>query len=66
MVGAAGGAEPMREANLAQLMDACADAGVALGAHDSRIIHWLAGWEPSTVAVIAGLVSRARAARSRQ
>jgi hypothetical protein len=47
------------EANLAQLMDACADAGIAVGAYDSRILHRLAGWEPSTVAVVCGLISRA-------
>lgn len=41
------------------LEDACAGAGVELGAHDHRILIWLAGWEPSTVAVIAGLIARA-------
>jgi hypothetical protein len=53
------GAEPMREANLIQLLDACADAGVAVGAYDSRILHWLANYEPSTVAAVAGLITRA-------
>lgn len=37
-------------------------AGVAMGAYDDRIADWLATWEPQTVAVIAGWVSRARAA----
>ncbi|MFI5080130.1 MAG: hypothetical protein ACHQCE_03595 [Streptosporangiales bacterium] len=41
------------------LMDACADAGVTLGEYDSRILRWVAGWEDATVAVIAGLITRA-------
>jgi hypothetical protein len=45
------------------LGDACAGAEVALGAHDHAIILWLAAWEPSTVAVIAGLISRAGVTR---
>jgi hypothetical protein len=44
------------------LCQALSDAGVELGAYDHRILLWLAGWEPSTVAVIAGLISRAHAA----
>jgi hypothetical protein len=44
------------------LLDACADAGVAVGAYDSRIVAWLTHWEDPTVAVIAGLISRAYAA----
>jgi hypothetical protein len=47
--------------NLAMLMDVCADAGVTVGAFDSRILAWLAGWEPSTCAVVAGLITRAHA-----
>jgi hypothetical protein len=46
-------------ANRTHLMYAL--SGVALGAHDRRILDWLAGYEPSTVAVICGLISRARA-----
>jgi hypothetical protein len=38
--------------------DACTAAGVQLGAYDHRILLWLAGWEPSTCAVIAGLITR--------
>jgi hypothetical protein len=53
------------EPNLALLMDAVADAGIAVGEYDSRILRWLAGWEPSTCAVIAGLISRARQAGAR-
>ena len=41
------------------LLDALAAAGVYLGAYDHRIVEWLAGWEPQTVAVIAGWVQRA-------
>ena len=44
------------------LLDACTDAGVAVGAYDSRIVAWLTHWEDPTVAVIAGLISRAHAA----
>lgn len=36
--------------------------GIELGAYDMRIIEWLSGWEDSTVAVIASLLYRARAA----
>jgi hypothetical protein len=41
------------------LCEALEAAGVGLGAHDHRIAGWLAGFEPSTVAVIAGWVTRA-------
>jgi hypothetical protein len=34
-------------------------AGVELGAYDHLIVTWLAGYEPATVAVVAGLVTRA-------
>jgi hypothetical protein len=44
------------------LLNACADAGVFLGAYDHRILEWLAGWEDATVAVVAGLITRAHAA----
>jgi hypothetical protein len=49
----------MGRANLDRLTSACATAGVELGAYDRRIVEWLAGWEPETVAVIAGLILRA-------
>ena len=48
--------------NERMLRESCAAAGVALGVFDARIVSWLAGWEPGTCAVIAGLVSRAYAA----
>ena len=41
------------------LLDALAAAGVDLGAYDHQIAEWLANWEPQTVAVIAGWVTRA-------
>ena len=52
----------MGEANLAYLREACDQASVTLGAFDARILAWLAGWEPETCAVVAGLVTRANAA----
>lgn len=47
------------DANRAQLGDVL--AGLEMGAWDWRIIDWLAGYEPSTVTVICGIISRARA-----
>jgi hypothetical protein len=44
------------------LEGACLAAGVQLGAYDHGILLWLAGWEPSTVAVVAGLITRAHQA----
>ena len=41
------------------LTEACEQAGVQLGAWDERILAWLAGWEDSTCAVVAGLIRRA-------
>jgi hypothetical protein len=35
---------------------------VQLGAYDQCILLWLAGWEPATCAVIAGLITRAHRA----
>lgn len=52
----------LREANLSMLMDAVIAAGVPLGAWDSRIVEWLASFEPSTCAVIASLITRAHQA----
>ena len=50
------------EPSLALLMDACADAGVVVGEYDAVVLRWLAGGEPKTCAVIAGLITRAHAA----
>lgn len=44
------------------LCEALSAAGVELGTWDHRIVQWLAGWEPSTCAVIAGLIARAHQA----
>jgi hypothetical protein len=52
--------QDMRAMNLADLAAEC--SGIALGAYDRRIIEWLANYEPATVAVICGLISRARQA----
>jgi hypothetical protein len=41
------------------LAAACAAAGVQLGAYDRAILDWLAGYEPQTCAVIAGIITRA-------
>jgi hypothetical protein len=38
---------------------ACEAAGITMGRYDDRIVEWLAGWEDSTVAAIAGWVQRA-------
>jgi hypothetical protein len=45
--------------SLRMLLGALAAAGVHVGRYDLRIAEWLAGWEPATVAVIAGWVQRA-------
>jgi hypothetical protein len=49
-------------ANEHQLRTAIGAAGVTLGVYDEAIVRWLAGWEPSTIAVIAGLITRAHEA----
>src|SRR6266568_3723268 len=54
--------EAMRDGNHRLLEDACRAAGVELGKWDERILVWLAKWEPSTVAVVAGLIARAHEA----
>jgi hypothetical protein len=46
----------------AALTDALRAAGVELGTYDRRIVAWLAGWEPSAVQVLIGLITRAHAA----
>jgi hypothetical protein len=46
------------------LCEAVSAAGVEVGAFDHRILVWLAGFEPETCAVVAGLISRANAAGS--
>ncbi len=51
--------------NLRLLLDALAEAGVYVGAYDIQIAQWVAGWEPQTVAVIAGWVQRAGQAAAR-
>ena len=53
------GVGKMAPLNMELLEQACADAGVDLGSFDRQILAWLAGWEPSTVAVVCGLIRRA-------
>jgi cell division protein YceG involved in septum cleavage len=55
------GFRPSREQE-AILRDLLAAAGVELGAYDERIATWLAGWDWSTVAVIASWIQRAATA----
>ena len=47
--------------NHQMLTQACAAARVQLGDWDRRVLAWLAGWEPATCAVVAGLICRAAA-----
>lgn len=49
----------LEETNHSRLLDTCKAAGVYLGAYDHRIVRWLAGFEPETVVVIVGLITRA-------
>ena len=42
--------------------EACEAASVKVGAYDHRILTWLAGFEPETCAVVAGLITRAHQA----
>jgi hypothetical protein len=53
------GGEASGNPNLTMIMDAVVAAGVELGAWDQRIVAWLSMYEQSTVAVVAGLISRA-------
>jgi len=63
MHAAAGGS--VTAGNYQMLIRACAAARVQLGDWDRRVLAWLAGWEPATCAVIAGLICRAAAAPPR-
>lgn len=47
---------------LAELLGACADAGIEVGAYDRRILSWAASWETTTAQVFADLIRRAHAA----
>lgn len=51
--------EAVTAVNLADVTAAL--SGIELGTYEKCIIEWLAGWEPSTVAVVCGLIRRARA-----
>jgi hypothetical protein len=60
---AAPGPGRMDAHNARMITQACDAAGVELGAYDRRIVAWLAGWEPQTCAVVAGMITRAGAGR---
>jgi hypothetical protein len=47
------------QANRDALWSAITAGGADLGAYDRQILDWLADWEPATVAVVAGLITRA-------
>jgi hypothetical protein len=49
----------MAEQEQQMLEGACEAAGVEIGAYDRRILAWLAGFEPQSCAVVAGLIARA-------
>jgi hypothetical protein len=53
------GRATLAEGNAALLTEAMVSAGVRFGAYDSRILAWLATWDPQVVASIAGWVERA-------
>lgn len=44
------------------LCSAVTAAGIEIGAHDHRVITWLAGYGPEICAVLASLITRAAAA----
>jgi hypothetical protein len=54
----------MADANLIQLYGEL--SGVDLGDWDKIIIEWLAGYEPSTVTAVCGLIRRAREAGTQE
>jgi hypothetical protein len=56
----------MEERNHRLLCKACADAGITVGAYDHQILLLIAGYEPETCAVIAGLIRRAAAGKDTQ
>jgi hypothetical protein len=49
----------MTPANLKMLLDALVEARVIVGTYELQILEWLAWWEPTTVAAICALISRA-------
>lgn len=52
----------MDDGNHRLLCDTLVAAGVQAGAYDHEIVRWLARYEPQMVAVVAGLIARARQA----
>jgi hypothetical protein len=56
---------PMVELVYRLLDEACEAASVKVGVYDYRILTWLAGFEPETCAVIAGLITPRKPGRDR-
>jgi hypothetical protein len=51
---------PLKAAeNRRLLRRVCEASGVAMGRYDDRILDWLSIWQPSTVVVVAGWITRA-------
>ncbi len=61
-IGATAPGVSLAAGNHRMLTQACAAARVQLGDWDRRVLTWLAGWEPATCAVVAGLIWRAAGA----
>ena len=60
------GAAPARNVVWRHLATACEQAGIDLGEYDRATLRWLCGWEPETVQVVIGLMSRAHAAGTKE
>ena len=56
----------LKEGNRELLDRVIVAAGIEMGEFDHRTLDWLAGWEPFTVAVVAGLIDRAWQTRGRE
>ena len=49
----------LSEENANVFREAIGTAAIEIGDHDQNVLAWLAGWEPSTVNAIAGMLTRA-------
>lgn len=54
------------EQRLRMLTKACEEAGVTLGAYDTRFVAWLSGWGDGFSGVFAGIVDQAHTAGMEQ
>ena len=51
---------PLKAAENRRLLGrVCEASAVVMGRYDDRIVQWLSIWEPSTVVVVAGWITRA-------